>query len=66
MFLNKLGREMIGGCHMHDDIQLLSSDSMGKGDEASRNACKICEGCNASKNPIPRVKLVDTNQVECF
>ena len=47
MFLNKLGREMIGGCHMHDDVQLLSSDSAGKGDEASRNACKVCEGCNA-------------------
>ena len=51
---------------MHDDIQVLSSDSTGKGDEASINACKVYEGCNASTNPIPRVKLVDTNLVECF
>ena len=63
MFLNKLGREMIGGCYMHDDIQLLSSDSTGKGDEASGNACKVHEGCNASTNPIPRVKPVDANIV---
>ena len=44
----------------------LSSDSAGKGDEASGNAGKVCEGCNASTNPIARVKLVDDNLVECF
>ena len=64
MFLNSLSREMIDGCHMHDDIQLLSSDSSRKANEASRNECKLCKGCNASTNPIPRVKLVDNNLVQ--
>ena len=46
-------KSVIGGCHMHDDVKLLSSDSTGKGDKASRNACKVCKGCNASTNLIP-------------
>ena len=41
-------------------------DHARKGDEASRNACKVYEGCNASTNPILRVKLVDANLDECF
>ena len=66
MFLNKLGMEMIGGCHAHDDIQLLSSDSSRKANEASRNEFKLCKHCNASTNPILTVKLVDNNLVQCF
>ena len=57
---------MIGVCHTHDDIQLLSSDSSRKANEASRNECKLCATCNASTNPISRVKLVDANLVQCF
>jgi nicotinamide riboside kinase len=48
-------------CHMNDDVQLLSSDFTMKCDKASRILFKIYEGHNASINPIPRVKLVDTN-----
>ena len=66
MFLNKLDREMIGACYAHDDVQLLSSGSTRKGDEASRDACKVYEGCNTSTNLIPRVKPVGTNLVESF
>ena len=61
MVLNKLGREMIGGFHIVDDIQLLSSYSTTKCDKASRNPFKVYGGCNASINPIRRVKLVDAN-----
>ena len=63
MLANKLGRGMIGGCHVHDDVQLSSSDGSRK---ASRNACKLCEGSNASINAIPTLKLVATNLVECL
>jgi len=48
-------------CHMNDDVQLLSSDFTTKCDETSRILFKVYEGYNASINPIPRVKLVDTN-----
>ena len=54
---------MIVGGHMHDNIELLSSEASRV---ASGNASKRNECCNASTNPIPRVKLVDTNLVECF
>ena len=63
MFLNKVSMEMIGGCYMHDNIQLSYSDSSRTASEASRNACKLYEGFSTSTNPIPRVKLVDTNLV---
>jgi nicotinamide riboside kinase len=50
-------------CHMNDDVQLLSSDSIMKCDKASGILLKVYEGCNASMNPIPRVKLVDANKM---
>jgi len=46
---------------MNDDVQLLSSDFTMKCDKTSRILFKVYEGCNASINPIPRVKLVDAN-----
>ena len=48
-------------CHMNDDVQLLSSDFTMKCDKTSRILFKVYEGCNASINPILRVKLVDAN-----
>ena len=50
-------------CHMNDDVQLLSSDSIVKCDKASGILLKVYEGCNASMSPIPRVKLVDANKM---
>ena len=58
MFLITMDRELIGGGHTCDDNELSSSEVSRK---ASRNARISYEGCNASTNPIPRVKLVDTN-----
>jgi len=46
---------------MNDDVQLSSSDFTMKCDETSRILFQVYEGYNASINPIPRVKLVDTN-----
>lgn len=57
MFLNKLSREMICGCHTHDCIQLLSSDSSEKHSEATRNICKLYEECNASTNTFGMLKI---------